>query len=171
MDALLIVDMLNDFAREGAPLYCGSSVKKIIPFIAGKIKKCRSSSCKVIYLCDSHDASDKEFKRFRPHSVKGTPGSQVITELKPKKGDAVIKKTTLSAFYKTTLEKELKKLKPKVIYLTGVCTSICIMDAAGELKNRGYEVIVYKDGVTDFDKEAENFALKRMKKVYGARIE
>ena len=44
------------------------------------------------------------------------------------------------------------------------------MDTVAELRNREYPVIVYRQGVADFDPEAHEFALKRMEKVYGAKI-
>ena len=97
-------------------------------------------------------------------------GAQVIDELKPQDEDIVVKKTTYSAFYETELEKVLKELAPKAVYVAGVCTSICVMDMVGELTNRGYKVVVYKDGIADFDAEGHEFALKRMKNVYGAEI-
>ena len=171
MNVLLVIDMLNDFMKEGGALYCGDDARGIIPFLSSKIEECRKGGGKVIYLCDAHAQDDEEFAIFHAHSVKGTIGAKIIDELKPRRGDIVIEKTTLSAFYKTKLERVLKKLKPQTVYVAGVCTSICIMDAVGDLRNRGYKVVVYKDGIADFNKEAEGFAIKRMKDVYGAVIE
>jgi len=54
--------------------------------------------------------------------------------------------------------------------VVGVCTSICVMDTVGGLVDRDYAPIVPVRGVADFDPEAHEFALKRMKKIYGARI-
>ena len=128
------------------------------------------NDCKVIYMCDSHRADDPEFKMFRPHCVEGTVGAEICDVLKPHAGDPVIKKTTFSSFYRTRLEDVLKELAPETVYVTGVCTSICVMDAVGDLRNRGYRVVVYADGVADLDAIAHEFALKRMKDIYGAEI-
>ena len=166
----MIVDMLNDFVRESGALYCGDDAKKITQFIRKKIDECRSSGCKLIYICDSHDKDDKEFKMFKPHCVDGTFGAQVISELKPSLQDAVLKKKRYSGFYGTELDKILKKAKPNVVEVVGVCTSICVMDTVGGLRNRDYKVRVYKDGVADFDKEAHIFSLKRMNEIYGAEV-
>jgi len=170
MNVLLISDMLRDFVDEDGALYCGTGVKKIIPFIAEKAEECRHSDCKVIYMCDSHKPDDPEFKMFRPHCVEGTAGARICEELKPHEGDLVIKKNTFSSFYGTRLEDVLKKLAPEIVCITGVCTSICVMDAVGDLRNRGYRVVVYADGVADLDARAHEFALKRMKDIYGAEI-
>lgn len=170
MNALLVIDMLNDFMTEDGSLYCGDDAKKIIPFIEQKMKECRGSGCKVIYICDAHEPDDKEFALFKKHCVGGTRGARVIDELKPDGQDVIINKTRFSAFYGTELEQVLKELKPETVYVTGVCTSICVMDTVGGLRDRDYKVVVYKDGVADFDAGAHEFSLKRMADIYGAEI-
>jgi len=131
MDVLLISDMLRDFIGEDGALYCGAPAKKIIPFIRSKIDECRLSGGKIIYTCDSHRPDDPEFSMFKPHCVEGTEGARIIDELEPRKDDIIIKKTTFSSFYGTELEKVLKELAPETVYVAGVCTSICVMDAVG----------------------------------------
>jgi nicotinamidase-related amidase len=44
------------------------------------------------------------------------------------------------------------------------------MDTVADLKNRDYTVVVPVLCVADFDPEMHSFALKRMEKVYGAKI-
>jgi nicotinamidase/pyrazinamidase len=36
--------------------------------------------------------------------------------------------------------------------------------------DRDYKIIVYKDGMADFDQQAHQFSLEGMKKTYGAEI-
>lgn len=170
MKVLLIIDMLKDFINKDGSLYCGESAGGIIPFIKKKSDECRSSDCKIIYICDSHDESDKEFNMFKPHCIDGTKGAEVIDGLKPQARDIVIKKKRYSGFYGTDLNKILNMISPDVVEVVGVCTSICVMDTVGGLRNRDYRVIVYKDGVADFDKDAHNFSLKRMREIYGAEV-
>lgn len=171
MNVLIIVDMLNDFMAPGGALYLGDSAREIIPFVAEKIKLHRSAGDKILYVCDSHKSDDREFKMFAPHCVKDTKGAQIINELKSKEDDIIVRKTRYSAFYGTELGAILKKLNPVKVYVAGVCTSVCVMDTTGDLRNRDYDVKVYKNGTFDFDKEAHLFALKRMEKIYGAKVE
>ncbi len=170
MDVLLVVDMLRDFMTKEGALYCGDDAGGIIPFIRKKIDDCRKSGCRVVYVCDSHRPDDKEFRMFAPHCVKGTRGAEIIDELKPEADDIIIEKTRFSAFYGTGLDETLKELAPETVFVAGVCTSICVMDTVGDLRNRDYRVVVYKDGVADFDPQAHEFALKRMADVYGAEV-
>jgi nicotinamidase/pyrazinamidase len=168
--ALIVIDMLRDFIPKDGALYCGAAGEKIVPFIKAKLEEARNSGGLVIYITDSHKPNDPEFKMFARHAVKGTPGAEVIPELKPKRGDIVVRKLTLSSFYKTRLDDVLKKNKIKEAVVVGVCTSICVMDTVGGLRVRGYPVTVYKKGVADFDQRMARMALERMKKTYGAEV-
>ena len=171
MNILLVIDMLNDFIAEKGALFCGNKARKIIPFIKKRIVESRKFGNQIIYICDSHPADDKEFKMFSPHCIKGTRGAKIIDELSPEIQDIIIKKTCFNAFYDTDLEKVLRELDPKTIFITGVCTSICVMDTVGGLRNRDYKVTIYRNGTADFDTDAYEFALKRMNLIYGADIE
>jgi nicotinamidase-related amidase len=170
MRVLLIIDMLKDFINEDGALYCGETAKEIVPFIKKKIDEYRISGCKLIYICDSHDENDKEFSMFKPHCIRGTEGADIIDELKPKADDIILKKRRYSGFYDTDLGKVLKEINPDTVEIVGVCTSVCVMDTVGGLRNRDYRVRVYKEGVADFDKDAHKFSLKRMKEIYGAEV-
>ena len=170
MKALLVIDMLNDFLNKDGALYCGETARQIIPFVKQKIEEFHRLQQLVIFICDSHQENDLEFKMFPRHCVQGTKGAQIIDELPVKDNDIIIKKTRYSAFYGTELEDILKKKAVTEVQVVGVCTSICVMDTVGDLRNRDYKVIVYRQGVADFDQKAHQFSLDRMKKTYGAEI-
>ena len=170
MKALFVIDMLNDFFHKNGSLYCGDSSKKIILFVKEKIDEFHKKKDLVVYICDSHQENDLEFKMFPKHCVAGTEGAQIINELSIEKKDVILRKTRFSSFYNTNLDNVLKNYSVTEVYVVGVCTSICVMDTVGDLRNRDYKVIVYKDGVADFDGRAHQFSLERMKKTYGAEI-
>ncbi|MBI5043897.1 MAG: cysteine hydrolase [Nitrospirae bacterium] len=170
-EALLIIDMLNDFVLERAPLEVPDT-RKIIPAIKGEIEKARREERPVIYICDAHAPDDKEFANFGwpAHAVKGTKGAEVVDELKPEKGDIVIEKTTYSGFYNTKLDETLKKLNVDSLRLTGCVTHICIMFTASDAVLRGYKVSVIEKGVAGLAKEDHDAALRIMKNVMGINI-
>lgn len=170
MKLLLIIDMLNDFIRKEGALYCGETAERIVPFIAQRLEACRSAGDAIIYLHDAHTPDDKEFAKFPPHCLAGTWGSEIIAELAPRPGEAVLAKTRYSGFYNTSLDRRLDELRPESVEVIGVCTSICVMDTVGGLANRDYRVQVPLLGVADFDARMHEFALERMQKLYGARI-
>ncbi len=168
--ALLVIDMLRDFLEKDGSLFCGEKARRIIPFVVDQINSFYQTGEPVIFIRDSHDRRDKEFSLFPPHCVKGTRGAEIIPELPVKKGAIMVPKTRYSAFYGTKLAAILKRMGVEEVYVTGVCTSICVMDTVGDLRNRDYPVYVFRRGVADFDATAHRFALRRMEKIYGAKI-
>jgi nicotinamidase-related amidase len=175
MKLLVIVDMLNDFIDEKGALFCGPTAREIIEPIKRKLKEYRKNKNVIVFLQDAHKEDDLEFKRFPKHSVDGTWGSKIVSELKPKKGEIIVKKKRYSGFYKTSLDGVLDfhNLMCQMIdevEVVGVCTSICVMDTVGGFANRDYKVKVPKDCVADFDPEMHTFALKRMSSLYGADV-
>jgi nicotinamidase/pyrazinamidase len=170
MRTLLVIDMVNDFIRPDGALYCGDAAAAMVPFVKAKIEEFHRTGEPVVFLCDAHAPDDLEFRMFPRHSVKGTPGARIIDDLPVDPRDAQVEKTRYSAFYDSDLDRVLNRYHPDEVHVVGVCTSICVMDTVGDLRNRDYPVVVYRQGVADFDPEAHAFALKRMEKIYGARI-
>ncbi len=167
-EALLIIDMLNDFVLEGAPLEVPST-RDIVPNIAKKIKEARESGIPVVYLCDSHSPDDPEFKVWPRHAVKGTKGAQVIDELKPHKDDIVIPKTTYSGFHNTDLDERLKALGVEGLIITGCVTNICVLYTSVDAYMRGYYVDVPEDCVAALDEGDHRFALRQIKDILKPR--
>jgi len=165
--ALIIVDMLNDF---------------IIPFVKSELEKARVQKDLIVFLCDNHKKNDLEFRRFPEHCVTGTWGANIVGELWPdtqawRSGGSfeyIINKQRYSGFFNTSLHILMKHLSvpggATEVEVVGVCTSICVMDTVGGLANRDYGIVVPRLGVADFDNHAHEFSLKRMEKLYGAKI-
>jgi len=167
---LIVIDMLKDFIEKDGALYCGDKARDIIPFVQKRIEEMRNTGGTIIFLQDNHSEDDLEFEMYPKHCVKGTKGAEIIDEIEVNEDDIVIPKTKYSGFYNTELEKLLEEKKIGEIEVVGVCTSICVMDTVGDLRNRNYSVTVWRDGVADFDDKAHWFALKRMEKIYGAKV-
>jgi nicotinate phosphoribosyltransferase len=169
MNVVLVSDMLRGFLEEGYPLYCGDGARRIIPNVQRLLEKELAKGSKVFFLADHHAPDDPEFSMFPPHAIEGTPEAEVIPELAKYKGE-VIPKKTYSAFFGTTLEEKLKKLKPKKIIVCGVCTHICVLYAVADARIRGYEVEVPVDCVASFDEKSHRFALDYIENTLGAEL-
>ena len=168
-NAILVVDMSRGFLEEGNPLYCGEESRKIIPSIERLLDQEQKKGSKIFFVADCHAPDDLEFKIFPPHCISGSPESEIIPELKRFPGK-MVPKQRYSAFYNTTLEKELQKLKPDKIIVCGVCTDICVLHTVADARNRDYAVEVPSDCIASFDNEAQKWALQHMEKVLGARL-
>jgi len=169
--ALLVIDMLNDFVHEGAPLEVPNA-RKVLPVIRAEIEKARREGCGVIYLCDRHRPDDPEFSRFGwpPHAVRGTEGAKVVAELAPAEGDRVVEKTTYSAFFGTELDAVLREAGITDLVLTGCVTHICVMFTAYEATLRDYPVSVVEKGVAGLESSDHEAALRIMKNVMGVTL-
>ena len=167
--ALLIVDMLNDFVLDGAPLKI-PNIEKIIGPIKKEIGKAGSSGYPIIYLCDSHEKDDNEFKMFPPHAIRNTEGSKIIEELKPRGSDIIVRKSTFSGFFNTDLDKILQKLSIKKLIITGNITNISILYTSFDAVIRGFDIDVVKSAVIGLSKKDHNFALDQMQKILKVNI-
>ena len=168
-NAVLVIDMLKGFCREGYPLYCGESVKTVAASVTGLLKEEQGKGSRLFFIADSHAPDDLEFKMFPPHCIAGTAESEIIDELAGFTGER-IDKQRYSAFFNTLLDEKLKSLNPEKLIICGVCTDICVMHTVADARNRDYPVEVPVDCVTSFDPEAHEWALRHMEKILGAYI-
>lgn len=170
-EALLVIDMLNDFVRPGAPLEVPSN-RTMLPALQARLAAARASGVPVIYLCDAHRPDDPEFERmgWPPHGVKGTRGAEVVAELAPQETDPVVEKSSYSGFHHTGLEGILQAHGVDRLVLTGCVTNICILYIAYEAVIRGYRVTVPADCVASLDPADGEFALRQMEQVLGVTV-
>lgn len=167
--ALIIVDMLNDFVRPGAPLFVPGA-PEIIPAIQDELARARAAGDLVVYVCDAHDPDDKEFARFPPHAVADSAGAQIVEELAPRPGEAVLSKRRLDPFFETELDQVLARAGVQEATVVGVCTHICVMETVAGLSSRDIPARVPQAAVADFDPDQAQAALQRMARVFGAQI-
>jgi len=161
--ALIIVDMVNDFLHPDGQLFCGKQARNIIPFVKKIMHTMKRKRGLIIFLRESHEKNEKEFWFYKPHCIKGSWGYEIIEELPIQYIDYIIEKSTPNGCLKTPLNAILRKEKVKDVFIVGVSTSICVMETACALKYRGYNVFVLRNGVADSNRRFHSFALKRMK--------
>lgn len=158
-NALIIIDMLNDFVNENAPLKV-PGIEKTIPAISRAIEVADKNSYPVIYLCDRHEKDDEEFDYFPPHAIKGTDGAEIIEELGPRRRDTILYKKYYSGFFHTDLEKTLQDLDTKKIIICGCVINICVLFTAADAFMRGYGVSVIEDGLASFNEEDHDYMIR-----------
>ena len=168
--ALIVIDMLRDFLKPDGRLYIGPSAKDVVEAVGREIEKARSCQWPVIYVCDTHSEDDSEFRMFPSHCVIGTPGADVVDELKPHPGDKIIPKRRYSAFFQTDLDLTLRELGIDEIVLVGVCTNICNLYTAADARMLNYKVTALRDCMSSFDEAAHEFALKEMEQTLGVTV-
>jgi nicotinamidase-related amidase len=105
----------------------------------------------------SADGGDVIKTRTAAHGFNPTPASdwaEFHTELNLGDGDISITKRGWNAFYGTELDLELRRRKITGIVLAGISTSIGVESAARAANERGYELTIVTDAVTDTSERA-----------------
>lgn len=154
--ALIVVDMQNDFVKEGGTLVVGDA-EKTIPRIKRLLDLARRHGMAVFYTQDTHDPGDPEFPIWGEHVLRGSWGWQIIEELTPKPTDRVIQKLRYDGFFGTSLDHELRLRGSKTVIVCGTVANICVLHTAGSAALNGYKVILPLDtisAITPFDMEA-----------------
>lgn len=168
-NVVIVGDMIRGFCEEGYNLYLGQPVREIIPRIEQLLREEKEKGSHIIFLADTHDPDDLEFRMFAPHCIRGTEEPEVIPELR-EFAEEVIPKRRFSGFFETNLDQRLRELKPGKIIIVGDCTDICVYFTAADARARDYEVEVRADCVATFDDEAHRFALRQMERVLGVNV-
>lgn len=151
--ALLIIDMQNDFIREGSPLKVGGA-GLIIGKIQSLLELFRRNRLPVFYVIRVHRKNGSDVEVFRkdlfrkmPFAVEGTKGAEIISELEPREGEHIIRKTRMSAFMYTDLDLVLRTLGVDTVFITGIQTPNCIRTTVFDACALSYGVVLVEDAV------------------------
>jgi len=157
--ALVIMDMVNGFARKG-PLY-SPRVEALIPRIVEIMKKAHALGIPQIAFADCHSEHCPEFDSFPGHCLRGDTESEIVDEIKDHTWLNVIPKNSTNGFLEADFQKWLKNNhKVNNFIIVGDCTDICVEQFALTLKanfnknDRKSRVIVPMNAVDTFDSGA-----------------
>ena len=165
--AVIVIDMLEDFVYGALK---NKRAKRIIPNIKKLLFYARRKGWTVVYANDAHLPGDPEEKVWGPHAMAGSRGAQVISELKPKRGDYVLGKRTYSGFYETGLDMILREKGIGEVIITGQHTHICVRHTSADAFIRSYKITIPEDAVESFTDEDHHNGLEYLKMCYGAKI-
>lgn len=154
--ALIIVDMINGFIREGPMM--SERVEAIIPEIVELSKKCDKLKIQKIAFADNHTDVSPEFDSYPRHCLKGTSESEIVDEIKAAGGYVLIPKNSTNGFLEEAFQKWLNTNdQTDTFIITGCCTDICVQQFAITLKtwfnknNRNSRIIVPVNAVETYD--------------------
>ena len=181
--ALVIVDMQNDFVREGAAMEVPDA-RKTIPCIQALLKMARQHKMPVIYTkfvagpkCtflwewSQQIPKDKCCIRGYKRRYKDHDGelecTDIVSELYPEPLDYVFEKYNYSAFRNAPLKDILLGHHCDALIVTGTVTHICVCDTVHDAAQEHFKVLVASDGVSDYSDLQQKASLESFHTKYG----
>jgi len=169
--ALVMIDLVNGFARQGA--LHSSRVAELIPEIIRLIKACRELAIPILAFADCHTEKCPEFDVYPVHCLAGTLEGELVDEVKTVGGYTLILKNSTNGFLEEDFQKWLQE-NPRMtnFIITGDCTDICIQQFAITLKtwfnlhDKKARIIVPANAVETYDLGVHNADLMNMLALY-----
>jgi nicotinamidase-related amidase len=178
--ALLVIDMQYDFVDPDAGTYAVGAERLVQP-IAELVVQARDAGMPVIFTQELHRPDHLDAGRERDpgaglpypgsspddplpvHCVEGTRGAAIVDELAPLPTDIVIGKRRYSCFLGTDLQLILNGLGVQTLFVTGVCSNICVLWTVGDAYQLDYHARVLEDCVAGTSAEEHEAALTIMR--------
>ncbi|MEX2142256.1 MAG: nicotinamidase [Pirellulales bacterium] len=153
-DALILVDVQNDFCPGGAlPVNEGD---EIVPVLNRWIEAAKKARAKIVASRDWHPPDHVSFRpRGGPwpvHCVQNTPGAELHPDLKLPARTSVVSKGTdpdrdsYSAFDGTRLGRNLKRRGVHRVWVGGLALDVCVRATVLDALKAGFEVHLIKAG-------------------------
>ncbi len=167
--ALLVIDMQNDFVKEGGSLRVPDA-EATIPAIRSLLGLARETGMHVVFSQDTHGEGDPEWEIWPEHAREGTWGWEIVDELAPRAQETVIRKVRYDAFYGTQLDHLLRLWGVRTVLICGTVANICVHYTAASAALRWYEVVLPRDAVSAIEPFDLESSLRQTAFLFAGRI-
>ncbi|MFY3793039.1 cysteine hydrolase family protein [Ureibacillus sp. MALMAid1270] len=175
-EALIIVDMSNDFVAEDGSLTAGKPAQEIVPYIVDLAKNFINRYQIVVVAMDAHQENDPHFELWPAHNVVGTKGQELYGDLmtwykenEENPNVLVQPKENYNAFFKTGLAEKLREHGVEKVHVAGVCTDICNYLTIAGADAEGFKTVIHKRGSATFTDLGETF-INQMKTCFFTEV-
>jgi nicotinamidase-related amidase len=167
--ALVVVDMQNDFVKEGGTLVVPDA-EATLPKLQDLLDLARRSGMKVIFTQDTHAEGDPEWEIWPEHVREGSWGWEIVGELTPREDELVIRKVRYDAFYGTHLDHYLRVWGVDTLVICGTVANICVHYTAASAALRWFEVVVPRDATSALDPFDLEASLRQTSFLFAGKI-
>lgn len=184
--ALLLVDLYRAaFGDEPLPLLesirrwpasCGLAAWEALPHIRTVLDAGRAAGLPIVHVTGSHgtDSSVARWSapfdaapRDRPAKPRSEADYDIVPEVRPQPGEAVLRKMAPSAFGGTPLLSHLIRLRVDTLIVVGEATSGCVRASVVDARALGFRVVVVEEAVFDRHEAAHAINLFDIHQKYG----
>jgi len=144
--ALVIIDMQNEGFR-----FHDEGLRKLIPKLQKFLERARRSKVNILHIQSLRKIKSPQYLIYgiKSNLIEGKWEAELVEELKPKRGEVVVRKYTHDCFFETEMDKTLKELNLKpgrdTIITTGIGANNCLYHAVIGFHIRHYKVLVPLD--------------------------
>jgi nicotinamidase-related amidase len=180
-DALVIVDLQNDFCAEsGHFARLGLVDPALLAPVADAVQElaraAREAGVPVVFVRTHADPErlppnviERHRRQNRLGYLRGGQWGAEFFRVLPESGDSVVTKALYDAFHETDLRARLEALGVRRVVLVGVFADVCVEAAARSAFQHGFEVCVVADGTIALERDTAQ-ALAFMERFYDARV-
>lgn len=172
-DALLIIDVQNDFCPGGAlPIADGDSV---VPVLNAWIDAAHAQGIPIYVSRDWHPKGHLSFQEksgpWPPHCLQDTPGAAIHPDLHLPENVVMVTKGVRfdqdqnSAFDQTGLADELRRNGVQHVWIGGLAQDVCVLASALDARKAGFQVHVIKAATRPVTPEGGAQAIRQMRAV------
>lgn len=173
--ALCVVDFVEGFVDP--KVFGGGNIAAAVANTVPLLTAARRCSLpiafsRVVYAEDGGD--DCAFVRKVPGLAKLTekaPAGQIVSELRPKPHELILRKTQPSAFFGTNYAEHLRRQGIDTLIVTGCTTSGCVRATVVDAMSHNFRTIVARDCVGDRSLAAHQANLFDMEQKYADLID
>lgn len=178
--ALVLVDMQNAFCRaDGSFARRGDQIPKAASVVAAcrRLRAWAGSQrwpvihTRLVFRPDYTDGgllvADQPIIRDLRAYAAGTPDAEIVAELAPQPGDAVIDKNRYDPFTNPELERELRRRDIAHLVVAGLVTNVCVESTVRGAYDRGFRVTVVADAVASYSEPLHQAALTTIARHFG----
>jgi nicotinamidase-related amidase len=167
-DALLLVDVVNDFEHEDGQRLLKSFRARHAGFVRA-LGQARAEELTLVYANDSFGDWRGDGPALVRRALEGR-GGELVQRIAPGEDDCFVVKPRYSAFDHTPLALILREREIERLLLGGMSTEGCVAQTAIDARERGFKVSVLAEACATVDERVERIALEYLEAVAGARI-